>query len=266
MVGDSPTDDDPFDAAFDKREAERIASDLDLAFIRAGARLTASVDEADRVKRMLGRDRDEGRKERDRKAAELQVREGVYVNLSDTVVEPTPEWLKKGDVQTFTPKQPDGTVRKISTVRRVVTPMIERLHRKGAITDDQAAACLWYRSIFERAGLEGRYSISRPGAPNPSSGTRRSGGVAGHIAMTLEEAEARTLWRLVRQHMTAFYIRYFDAVVIDDVPISRAVRFARCRREKGLPRLKQVIDEIVYFCEINDVDMAHISRDWASVR
>ncbi|QZP06810.1 hypothetical protein [Caenibius sp. WL] len=259
-------EDDKFNKAFDEREAARIGSDLDLAFIRAGGKLTASEAEAARVKAMLKRDRADASKERDRKAAELQVRDGVFVNLADTVIEPTPEWLEKGDVIGFTPKQPDGTVRQVRTVRRVVTPMIERLHRKGAIDETQAAACVWYRKMFERAGLEGRYSISRAGAPNPTSGTRRTGGVGGHIAMTLEEAEARQLWRDVRKHMTAFYIRYFDAVVVDDIPIYRAIRFARCRREKALQRLKQVIDEVVEFCEINDVDMLRISRDWAGVR
>lgn len=254
-------DEEQFLDAFDKREAARIESDL-----HARAKFDRDEHEAARVKAMLERDRIEARKERDRKAAELQVREGVYVNLSDTVVEPTPEWLEKGDVIGFTPKQPDGTVRQVRTVRRVVTPMIERLHRKGAIDETQAAACVWYRKMFERAGLEGRYSVSRAGSPNPTSGTRKSGAVGGHIAMTLEEAEARQLWRDVRKHMTAFYIRYFDAVVVDDIPIYRAVRFARCRREKALHRLKQVIDEVVEFCEINDVDMLRISRDWAGVR
>ena len=61
--------------------------------------------ERQRVSAIIERDRIDRIREQDRAAAEIEVAEGVFVNLSDSVTEPTPEWISKGDVRTFVPKQ-----------------------------------------------------------------------------------------------------------------------------------------------------------------
>src|SRR3546814_13976993 len=75
---------------------------------------------------------------------------------SDLVEEPTPEWLEKGDVRRFTPKQPDGTVRVIRTVRRDYGSVITRMYANGILDDDEFQACAWYRRMHEIAGMRGK--------------------------------------------------------------------------------------------------------------
>lgn len=256
-------EDDKFNQAFDEREAARIGSDLDLAFIRAGGKLTASEAEAARVKAMLKRDRADASKERDRKAAELQVRDGVFVNLADTVIEPTPEWLRQGDVVAFTPKQPDGTVRKVSTVRRVVTPLIIRMWNAGKITDEQCAAALWYRATYEVAALEGRYSTSQWSATGSVQRSAKIIGFVGHVAMHQTEAEARDAFRTARNALPAFYLRFFEAVVLHDVPLRRAGRFARCPERKINHRFRMVIQQLADHCEQSGVECVRDNKSHA---
>lgn len=227
---------------------------------RLNAAQAYRASERRRVREMLARDKAERSREEVRKMAELQVREGVFVNLADTVVQPTEEWMAKGDTETFLPKQPKGTVRTVRSVRRVLTPAVSRMWRSGKIEAEHLKACLWYRYMHERAGLEGRFSSSRPSAETQAPKAQRQGGTGGHIPVTLEEAAARRAFRNARASLPNAYLRFFEAVVLDDIPIYRSWRLARCSRPKAVRRFRRIATELVDFCTANDFDLNVLER------
>ena len=235
-----------FEARFDQREEARINSDLHALIARC-----VSEPEAGRVAAIIDRDKAERIAEQDRKLATLEVKRGVFANLADTVMPPTPEWLAKGDVRSFTPRLiGEGgrteTVKTVKTVRRLEISTITRLHLRGKLTDEELWVCVWFRDLHERAGLDGRYKSSHLSLAGNVGG---GGGGAQHPMAGYEaEADARNAYRAARKSLTAFYVRFFEAVVIGDVPVRRAARFARCRAERAVLRLRQVIGELIDHC------------------
>ncbi|MBB4859645.1 hypothetical protein HNO88_002974 [Novosphingobium chloroacetimidivorans] len=200
----------------------------------------AQRDERRRVRDLVERDRADTAREEMRQAAELEVREGVFVNLDDTVVAPTPEWMSKGPTRKFTPKAPDGTARSVSSVRRVLTPVIIALWTSDKLTLRQASACTLYRDTWERTGLEGRCSSSQYSL----TATIHGSPVGGRIPMTEWEAHARGLLRSARLSIPAHLRNFFDAVVVSDLPLRRAGRFTRCRNGRELPLLRQAAEAL----------------------
>lgn len=216
--------------------------------------------ERNRVADMIRNDQINATKESDRSRAEYEVKTGVFVNLTDTVIEPTPEWLEKGDVQKFTPRQMDGTVRELSTVRRVVTPIVVRLHRAGSITDDQAAACIWYRNVAVLAGMEGRHASSQW---NATSSIRRGAVDAGFGYVPASEAiaAARVAYREARDELPTFYLKFFEKIVLDDLPLRRAARFAKCANHKAPRRFRDVAQALTAYCERAKVSYPDMDGD-----
>jgi hypothetical protein len=207
----------------------------------------------ERVEAMLERDKADRIRERDRRLAELEVSHDNFINLSDTVIEPTPEWLEKGEVRPYTPKQPDGTARVVRTVRRLSLPRVLMMHQAGNLSDDHLAACIWYRSQFEEAGLQGRVKSSLLSLAGNVGG---GGGGDGQFPMPLHEREAiaRQLYRGARANLTAFYVRFFEAVALRDVPISRAARFARCRAERAPLRFRDCCNQVIEYMDKNEIE------------
>lgn len=199
-------------------------------------------EEEDRVAALIKRDKEYRTKERDRKSAQLEVSEGKFANLSEATDEPTPEWLEKGDVATFVPKQPKGTTKVIRTVKRMKSAMVMRLFFQGKITEDQMRACMWYRDQYEIAGLMGRVKSNHLSLTGNTGG----GGGMGQAPMALHarEAEARGLFRSAREAITPFYLKFFDSIVIHDIPPSRAARFARCRNDRAFARFRDTAQEM----------------------
>ena len=81
--------------------------------------------------------------------------------------------------------------------------------------------------------------------------------------MTLHEAYARQMFRAARKSIKDRHVKYFDSVVINDVAIARAVRFARCRNSRAVALFREIADNLVEFCEANEVDLLGIERDGA---
>jgi hypothetical protein len=213
----------------------------------------AQTDERRRVSAIIERDRGDAAREAMRKEAMMEVGRGSFVNLGDTVVEPTPEWLGRHETRPYTPKAPDGTVREISTVRRVTSPVVRRLWSKGRLRDEQLAACERYRDSHEQAGLEGRWKTSHLSLVGNTGG----GGGSGQAPMALHayEAVAREEFRAARGWMRPFYLHFFDAVVLDDTPISRAWRFARCPKHKAEALFRDAAQELADFYEKCGVEL-----------
>ena len=260
-------DDDPgFNDAFEAVAMARIRCEIAPIFLRHGHGLveksSIEIAERQRVAAIIARDQRDRAREQDRKLAEIEVRGGVFVNLASTVIEPTPEWLIKGEVRSFTPKQPDDTVRVIKSVRRVLTPIVGRMWKAGKLSDEHLKSCLWYRQMHEKAGMEGRYSGSRYGdacALNVAKLTRFSG-ASGHIPMTIDEAYARQMSRLARTAINPSVLRFFDAIVLEDVPLRRAARFVRCRAGGAKEKFRKAVMDLTFFCENEKVDLLGIER------
>lgn len=242
--------------AFDAVEARRLDAELTRAFVANGVGRVEPIGAEDRarVAEIIAHDRLERETERRRGLAEVQARNGDFTNFAETVMPPTAEWLERAavldedgtklsGVRTFTPKQPDGTVRVIKTVRRLENSTITRLHQRGDLSDEQLWSCRWYRQVHERAGIEGRYKTSHLSLAGNVGG---SGGGAQHpVAQHYGEAEARKFYREARSALTSFYLRFFEAVVIGDVPVRRAARFARCRESRALLRFRDAIGDLI---------------------
>lgn len=241
-----------------EREADRrIAGELSRTFVDHGVGAvdrSAETAEQRRVDAIIARDRGDAAREAMRCEAEAQVMSGNFENLADTVVPPTQEWLEKGDTQPFTPKQPDGTVRVVSTVRRVNRPIVRRMHAKGKITDDQLAACEWYADRYEAAGLQGRVKTNHLSLTGNMGG---GGGGMGQAPMAIHEHEAaaRHEFRIARASVTAFYLNFLDSVVLHNIPISRAWRDAKCPKHKAEQRFRRVAQELVNFCESAKIEI-----------
>lgn len=212
-----------------------------------------AMRERKRVEDLLARDRAYNQRQREREAAEIEVGKGLTVNIGEAVDEPTPEWFEKGEFRTFTPRLEDGTVRTVKAYRRVQTVMVVRLWMQGRITDDQARACIWYRDRHEMAGVSGRYKT------NYISLTGNVGGAGGAgqspVALHHAEAEARDQYRAARKAIGDDRVKFFEAVVLQDLPLSKAVRIARCRNDKALSRFCEAAQLLVRHCERENVSV-----------
>lgn len=215
-------------------------------------------EEAARVKAMIDRDRADRIREADRKRAEIELANGSFVNIADSVIEPTPEWLAKGDVATYRPKQPDGTVREVKTVKRVLTPIVVRMYNQGRIDDEMAKACLWFRQMYEYSGMTGRWSTSNMSSITgaTSSSAKNVGGFAGHIPMTETEAVARQYYRMAVEAIPAYLRKFFLAVVINDLSLRRACLHARCRNDQAMDRFRTAASSLVSFCNSERVELS----------
>lgn len=178
-----------------------------------------AVHEAERkrVNALLERDRAYEAAERLRKAAEVEIAEERFVNLSDTVTGPTPEQLTKGEFRKFTPRQPDKTARTVTAYRRKDLPQVQRLILSGTIDATGFRDCIWYRNLYESTGLSGSIGSVDYG---------REVFVAPHSrAMFADrQVEAQDTFRFVRANIRTVFLHLLDQVVLEDIPIYKAQR------------------------------------------
>lgn len=212
-------------------------------------------EEEDRVAALIKRDKKDRSRERDRKAADMEVAEGRFVNLSDTVVEPTPEWIGKAETRTFIPKQPKGTTKVIKSVRRVTTPTIVKLFNDGKLSEDHYHACMVYRRMFEEAGLSGRYKSNYLSITGNTGGG--SGGMAQHpMASHAREAEARDLYRRARSTLAPRFVQVFEFIVIFDLSMRQAATKAKRDNSHVFPQIRRACERLVQFWKDCGIDIS----------
>ncbi|WP_156313499.1 hypothetical protein [Erythrobacter sp. SG61-1L] len=193
---------------------------------------------------MLARDKADRNREAFREQAEMEVREGVFVNLAGTVVEPTQEWLEKADTTAFIPKQPKGTVRVIKTVKRLAVPVVVRLCSDGKLSFEAMMACKRYREIYELTGLDGRVAIARYGIQGTMPGRVMAPSTRMPIAEW--EAVAREEYRAARDIFKPRHRKFFEAIVLEDNS-PRKARAGTCRNGKETKLFSALATALVRF-------------------
>lgn len=190
-----------------------------------------------RVKALIERDKADRMREIERAAAEIELASGKTASIRETVVEPTPEWFQHGDVQDFTPEVPDRTAIVLKTFRRVRTPIILRMLHAGKIDNDQYRALNWYSECYEMAGLHGWIPIAQ-------FGKEVFGGGPDRVLFTEAQQEAQRLLRAVKAVIPKDRVRFFEAVVIWNVPITRASRFIRKKPANALKPFRKIAEDV----------------------
>jgi hypothetical protein len=217
----------------------------------AKARLAAR-SERRRVRAVLDHDRADRNREAYRRIAELQVANGEFANIADTVMEPTPEWLARHETRAYVPKQPDGTVRTIKTVRRVDLPVLIRLCSKGKIDFEQLMACKRYREAYERGGLAGRARIARYGLQGQLP--IGSGGKPNPVPVLDHELDAREEFRAARRAIQARFRPFFEAIVLEECAPG-AVRRGVCQNGREMALFAALAQRLVNHYHAAEIEL-----------
>jgi hypothetical protein len=236
------TDIDPDIPSPREREIDQAADKLARAMMAddpVAAVEAIKAKEAARATKLLRQTRLDAKEEAERKAAQLEIRSGVFVNVGDAVVPPTPEWLAKHETRPVT-VQADGQghhARSVKTVRRItITPVI-RAHQALKIDERQLRACTWYRDRYEETGLDGRISSAQ-------AVDRIKAGIPAGLMFGDYQLEAIDDIRKARAAIPAKYRRFFDLVVLQEIGVKRAERMARCQRNSGMLTLRSCADHV----------------------
>lgn len=223
--------------------AGKLAHVLDalLASMRLEAIGGPAAREANRVAALLERDRVDAERETERQAAIIQVADGLTVNIGNTVVEPTPEWLTKGESRAVAVGGERWTDQPLSTVRRVVTSHAQRAFNAGRISSRQAKACEWYREQHEMSGLAGN-------VPSTSFEPRIAGSAHSGAAFSPRQVDAQDELRNARLLVPMRLRTFFDKVVIQDIAITRAAQIVHAGRD-AMDSLRCCADRVADYVE-----------------
>lgn len=226
--------------------ADRLARAL-MGVIRVEAIDAASSRERYRVDALLARDAEDAAAEQARQAATIELADGLTVNVVDTVVPPTPEWLAKTPTRTVYVGGDNWTDRSahepLKTVRRIAASMAFRIHSDGRINERQFKACVWYRDRYELAGLEGNMKTA-------SFEPRISGGSGSGLPFSDVQIEAQDEYRNARIMVPMLLRAFFELVVIDDMSLTAAKKNAPAGKS-ALDSFKCCADRVADYIEFS---------------
>ena len=222
-------------------------------------RAMAAAEEA-RVRDLIERDARYEQQERFRKEAEFEVAGGKVSLTPETTIEPTPEWLAKGDVETYIPRQAEGTTVLIKTKRRVSSSTVVKMCFDGKITEDQFLACRWYRSLYEASGLDGRFKSSHISMTAGTSGGG-SGWAQHPMAAHEREADSRNLFRIATSYVNKRFLPVFNNVVIFDMSLRAAASSAKRDNSRLLQNFRYSAQQLVKMCEDRKITLLNRSEN-----
>lgn len=202
--------------------------------------------QADRERSLAADMRANLSREADRQAAELKIRDGVSVNLADLAVPPTDEWERQGEAVNYTVKTEGQNVQVVTTRRRVRVGQCIKGHRNGHLTDDQFLACEWYQNQYEKTGLDGKVR-----SVDMSSEVRGGHEHGHHFAEW--QIEAQRHYRAARAVIGGRFLKFFELVVLDNIPVHRASRIAPSGRHPWV-RIGNCADKVFAELESRDPD------------
>mgnify|MGYP001393065809 CR=1 FL=1 len=261
MGREMDSDDEAFTEAFDKREMDELVRKLGPVMRQHGIGTVepskASVEQRRRERELVAGDRAYRAAERARKEAEERIRNGDIASSEDATIKPTPEWERQGETRSYTPRQDEGSVRVIRTVRRVEQSYVRLLHRNGKITDEQYAACLWYRRTFEEAGLVGKVGIAR--YDNVPTGGQK---FFGHLPANARELEARRNYRGAQEAIGESVAALFNRVTLQDRPLlPSAKNMSRAMRIRAYSGYAALCDRLVEYLESIGIEVDRTKYD-----
>lgn len=227
MAGED--EDEPFIRAWEEREErEFVNRDLGPIFREHGiGRVDRTYQRAEqqRVATILLRDRAYQASEQYREEAMLEVAAGKTVRMRDAADAPTTEQIERAKhdgagYARYTPRLENGTSATVKGYRRRDLPQVQRMVLAGVIDGQGLRDCIWYRNLVESAGLTGNIGSVDYGREVFMAPHSRS-------AFTDRQVEQQDTLRAVRTLVGPMHLALLNLVVIDDVPIWRAVRSLR---------------------------------------
>lgn len=217
-----------------------------LASMRLDAIGGPMAREANRVAAILARDAADAEAERARQAASIELDNGLTVNLVDTVVPPTPEWLAKTPSRAVYVGADNWTDRSahepVRTVRRIPASMAYKIHMSGRITERQMKACVWYRDRYEVAGMEGNIK-------GASFEPRIAGGTTSGIPFSDYQIAAQDDYRNARLLVPMQLRTFFELVVLQDRSLTQARKLSKAGKEP-LDSFKCCADRVADYIEL----------------
>lgn len=226
---------------FDQREADRLTAftpDRLTSLAKAQLKKVLRTREEQRVAAIIERDKADRAADKAREAARIELASGKRAFVVETHIPPTPEWLRQADHESFTPRQHDKTTVQIRTVRRVQSPQARKMLLAGVIDHQGYIACQWYEGLYETAGFAGNVpsvDLDREAFAMPST----------RAAFTEAQLEAQDALKFIRKQIEARHLRLLDAMVLQNIPIKRAVRQARAFHREASKAFGRAVDQLV---------------------
>lgn len=171
-------------------------------------------------------------------------------------VEPTPEWMAKGEVIPVRAAGERWTDRPVMTVRRRQYDAIRHLESRGVLDEKQAEAFRWMRDLYEIAQLGRTQGVASYGDHVKELAHY------GHMPTSERAAAARAAYRTMCEHIPDRASKPVLKVVIDNVPPTRAALLINRRYTHVRKMLVLAADALVaYLADFGLRVRAEIAND-----
>lgn len=130
-------------------------------------------------------------------------------------------------------------------MRRLGNSTVLRMHKKGQITDEGFSACIWYARKYEQSGLEGSVGSVDYGKEVFSAPHDR-------IVFTERQQQAQSDIRAVNRELPKAFLKFFQKIVVENLPVHRAKRFCRIKSDRALAKFKEMTQTA--YEAVKDVD------------
>jgi hypothetical protein len=167
------------------------------------------IAEQARVARILDRDRQTNKRERNRITALHEYGQGNYANLDKIAIPPPPEQRRRGDYVPYRGEKIGKTARAPMTVKNLSVDRAAQLLRRGVIDRDIYKALARYRAAWELSGLSPQITAAYD---ERNTGERSYG----HMPKTERQVLFRAEYRSMRDSIPADVIDLFEAIVLHD--------------------------------------------------
>ncbi len=194
-------------------------------------------EEKGRVAALVRQMKDDDAAESIRSAAERAAANGDPDSLKYLTISPTPELLAKDKFERVEAKLAHQHDIRTITYRRVITPRVVELYQAGIIDQEQLIACRWYRDVHEQTGLTGNVPSTDYSKEVFSSPQHRD-------FFTAYMIDAQDHFRAARSSITARWLPFFEAVVLEDVGLRRAMLRSRGDNSKSKAVFRDCAEEL----------------------
>ena len=226
---------------FDRRETDRLTAftpDKLASLARAQLKKALRTKEEQRVAAIIERDKADRAAEAAREAAKIELASGRHAFVVETHIDPTPEWKNQVEHEAYTPRQHDKTTVQIRTVRRLQVPQARKMLREGVIDLVGYVACEWYENLYEATGFTGNVRSVELQREVFATSTSRA-------VFTDFQVEAQDTLKFIRSKISPRHLRLLEAMVLQNIPIKRAVRQARAFHRNPKEGFAKAVDQLV---------------------